>query len=254
MTEKQIREKVVETAKKYLGEQEGGKLHKELIKIFNTVKPDGWAMTTSAPWCAAFASAIEIEALGKSDAKKICPLSANCGTIITKAKKLGCWIESDSYKPKEADWILYDWQDSGKGDNTGGADHVGTVEKVTASEIIVIEGNKNDRVERRTLKINGRYIRGFVAIPYGKLETSQTKTVSKTPAKSKTNSKTSKTIKVGSTIKIKKGANQYGTTRDFASFVYDRKYKVIEIRGNRVVFADGKTVMGAVGKNDCIVQ
>ena len=248
MTEAQLRKKVIETAKKYLGAKEGGELHKELIKIFNTVKPDGWAMTYSAPWWAAFASAIEIEALGKADAKKICPLSANCGTIITMAKKLGCWIESDSYKPKEADWILYDWQDSGKGDNTGGADHVGIVEKVTASEIIVIEGNKNDKVERRTLKINGRYIRGFVAIPYGKLATSQTKTVTKTPAK------TVKALKVGSTIKIKKGANQYGTTRGFASFVYDRKYKVIEIRGSRVVFADGKVVMGAVGKNECIVQ
>ena len=248
MTEKEIRAKVVEAAQKYMGAKEGGVNHKDIIKIFNTVKPDGWAMTYSAPWCAAFASAIEIKALGKADAKKICPLSANCGTIIAMAKKLGCWIESDFYKPKEADWIVYDWQDSGKGDNTGGADHVGIVEKVTASEIIVIEGNKNDKVERRTLKINGRYIRGFVAIPYGKLATSQTKTVTKTPATS------AKTLKVGSTIKIKKGANQYGTTRDFASFVYDRKYKVIEIRGNRVVFADGKVVMGAVSKNDCIVQ
>lgn len=252
MTEAQLRKKVVETAKKYLGDKEGGKEHKHLMDVFNTVKPDGWAMTYSAPWCAAFASAIEIEALGKSDAKKVCPLSANCGTIITKAKKLGCWIESDSYKPKEADWILYDWQDSGKGDNVGSPDHVGIVEKVSGGEITVIEGNKNDRVERRTIKVNGRYIRGFVAIPYAKIadKDSRTKTVVKTPAKKKT----TKPVKVGSTIKIKKGANQYGTTRGFASFVYDRKYKVIEIRGSRVVFAEGKTVMGAVSKNDCIVQ
>lgn len=253
MTEAQLRKKVVETAKSYLGEKEGGKEHKEIIRMFNTVKPDGAAMTTSAPWCAAFSSAMEIKALGKADAKKICPLSYNCGTIISKAKKLGCWIENDKYKPKEADWILYDWQDSGKGDNTGGADHVGIVETVKGSEIVVIEGNKNDRVERRTLKINGRYIRGYVAIPYGKIaDNAQTKTVSKTP--SKTPAKATKTIKVGSTIKLKKGANQYGKTRDFASFVYDRKYKVVEIRGNRVVFADGKIVIGAVSKNDCIVQ
>jgi surface antigen len=65
-----------------------------------------------------------------------------------------------------------------------------------------------------------------------------------------------KAVTVGAKVRIKKGANQYGTTRDFASKVYNTTYKVVEIRGNRVVFAttDGKTVMGAVSKNDCIVQ
>ena len=244
MTEAEIRKKVVDTAKKYLGAKEGGKDHHHIIDEFNTVKPDGWAMTYSAPWCAAFASAIEIEALGKSDAKKVCPLSANCGTIVTKAKKMGIWIEDDKHTPKEADWILYDWDDSGKGDDTGGADHVGIVEKVSGGEITVIEGNKSDMVARRTLKVNGKYIRGFVGIPYAKLASS-TKTVTK-----------KKALKVGAKIRIKNGANQYGKTKGFAPKVYKTTYKVIEIRGNRVVFAttDGKTVMGAVSKNDCTVK
>lgn len=246
MTESEIRKKVLDVARSYLGVKEGSKEHKHIVAVFNTVKPDGGTMTVSAPWCACYVSAVEIEALGKSNAKKICPLSYNCGTIISRAKKMGIWIESDSYKPKEADWILYDWQDSGKGDDKGSPDHVGLVEKVTAKQITVIEGNKNDKVERRVLKINGRFIRGFVAIPYKQIATSQTTVVTK-PSKDKT-------LKVGSTVRIKKGANQYGTSRDFAPFVYDRKYKVVEIRGNRVVFADGKVVIGAVGKNDCIVQ
>lgn len=248
MTEAELRAKVIETAKKYMGAKEGGKLHKEIIKVFNTVKPDGAAMTTTAPWCAAFASAIEIESLGKTDAKKVCPLSYNCGTIITKAKKLDCWVEKDSYKPEKADWILYDWQDSGKGENTGSPDHVGIVEKVSDGEITVIEGNKNDRVERRTLKVNGRFIRGFVAIPYDKIASGE---ADKPKASTAT-----KSIKVGSQIKIKKGANQYGKTKGFSSKVYETTYKVVEIRGSRVVFAtkDGKTVMGAVSRNDCVVQ
>lgn len=246
MTESEIRKKVLDTARSYLGVKEGSKEHKHIVAVFNTVKPDGGTMTVSAPWCACFVSAVEIEALGKSNAKKICPLSYNCGTIISRAKKMGIWIESDSYKPKEADWILYDWQDSGKGDDKGSPDHVGIVEKVTAKQITVIEGNKHDRCERRVLKINGRFIRGFVAIPYKQIATSQTTVVTK-PSKDKT-------LKVGSTVRIKRGSNQYGTSRDFAPFVYDRKYKVVEIRGNRVVFADGKVVIGAVGKNDCIVQ
>lgn len=248
MTETEIRKKVIETAKKYIGAEEGGKLHKEIIRIFNTVKPDGAKMTLSAPWCAAFASAIEIEALGKTDAKKICPLSYNCGTIITRAKKLGCWIEKDSYTPTEGDWILYDWQDSGKGDDTGSPDHVGIVEKVSKGEISVIEGNKSDMVARRFLKVNGKYIRGFVAIPYGEMAGQAEPEKKPEPEK--------KTIKVGSKIRIKKGSNQYGKTKGFAPKVYETTYKVVEIRGSRVVFAtaDGKTVIGAVNMNDCIAK
>ena len=238
MTGKEIRDRIIKTAKKYDGARTGNKKHKEIIDIFNKVKPDGYAMTYSGPWCAAFVSGVEIEALGAADAKKICPLSYNCGTIISKAKKDGTWIEKDSYKPEVAEWILYDWQDSGAGDNTNAPDHVGLVEKVSGGIITVIEGNKRGAYGIRKLSVNGRYIRGFVAIPYDKIATKEKK---KTGA-----------IKKGSTIRIRKNANQYGTTKKFAAFVYDRKYKVVEIVGARVVFADGKTVIGAVSKNDCI--
>ena len=67
---------------------------------------------------------------------------------------------------------------------------------------------------------------------------------------------TTKKLAVGSKVKIKSGAHIYGTTRTFASYVYGKTYKVIEISGNRVVLAttDGKTVIGAVAKSDCIIQ
>lgn len=65
-----------------------------------------------------------------------------------------------------------------------------------------------------------------------------------------------KLLEVGSKIKIKKDACQYGRSSTFSSFVYDRIYRVRSIDGSRVVFTtqDGKTVIGAVGKADCIVQ
>ena len=63
-----------------------------------------------------------------------------------------------------------------------------------------------------------------------------------------------KVLKVGSKIKIKKNAMQYGKKVGFAAKVYNTVYTVTEISGNRVVFASGKTVMGAVNKADCIVQ
>lgn len=65
-----------------------------------------------------------------------------------------------------------------------------------------------------------------------------------------------KVLKVGSRIKVKSGAHIYGTTKLFAPFVYKTVYKVVEIRGARVVFAttDKGAVIGAVSKNDCVVQ
>ena len=48
-----------------------------------------------------------------------------------------------------------------RGDNTGWPDHVGIVESVSGSTMKVIEGNMSDAVGRRTLKVNGRYIRGY---------------------------------------------------------------------------------------------
>ena len=92
-TEKELRQKLVKTAKSYMGAKRGGKEHRFLMDTFNKVKPDGWAMNYMAPWCAASASAFAILAFGEGKAKKYFPLSANCGTIITKAKKMGIWQE-----------------------------------------------------------------------------------------------------------------------------------------------------------------
>ena len=83
--------------------------------------------------------------------------------MIELAIKAGMWVENDGYIPRIGDCVLYDWQDSGIGDCKGGADHIGIVENVTNSGIIkVIEGNYNDAVGRRTISVNGKYIRGFI--------------------------------------------------------------------------------------------
>lgn len=81
--------------------------------------------------------------------------------MIELFKGLGCFIENDAYVPMPADILFYDWNDSGSGDNVGVSDHVGIVEKVSGGTITVIEGNYSNAVKRRTLKVNGRYIRGY---------------------------------------------------------------------------------------------
>lgn len=39
---------------------------------------------------------------------------------IALFQALGSWVENDAYTPEPGDYIFYDWQDSGVGDNTGG--------------------------------------------------------------------------------------------------------------------------------------
>ena len=76
---------------------------------------------------------------------------------------MGIWQENDAFVPKPADEVLYDWDDGpnyATTDNKGNPEHVGMVEKVVGNDITVIEGNMNGgMVGRRTLKVNGRYIR-----------------------------------------------------------------------------------------------
>lgn len=162
---------IVSVAVRRIGVQEGSKAHKAIIDDFNKIKPDGSPMTYSSPWCAAGASVFAIRAFGAENAKAYFPLSYNCNTIIAKAQKMGIWKESDKYEPDPGDWILYDWDDTGYGDNKNSADHVGIVRYVRGNAIHVVECNKgaSGQVGERIIAINGRYIRGFVAPEYDRV-------------------------------------------------------------------------------------
>jgi hypothetical protein len=82
--------------------------------------------------------------------------------MIEKAKSMGIWVENDAFVPQPGDCIMYDWDDSGKGENKNNPDHVGMVEKVSGKTITVIEGNYSDAVKRRNLTVNGKFIRGYI--------------------------------------------------------------------------------------------
>lgn len=149
--------------------------HAEIIEIYNSQKPlpRGYKMKMSDAWCAATVSAAWIKA-GVAD---ICPLECSCIKIIEKAKAMNIWVEDDKYVPKPGDALLYDWDDGANyatTDNKGVPDHIGIVKKVEDGKMIIIEGNMKGadgvrRVGTRTVKINGRYIRGFVTPDYAKL-------------------------------------------------------------------------------------
>ena len=151
--------KVVNQAKAWLGRKESNGTHKAIIDVYNSQKklPRGYKVKYTDEWCATFVSAVAVK-LGYTD---IIPTECGCEKMIEQFKKLGSWVENENRTPKPGDIIFYDWQDNGVGDNRGGSDHVGIVEKVTGGQIIVIEGNKGQAVARRYLKVNGRYIRGY---------------------------------------------------------------------------------------------
>lgn len=150
---------LVKLAQSWVGKKESDGSHKFIVDIYNADKPlpRGYKVKYTDAWCATTISSLAI----KCNAKDIIPKECGCGEMIKLFQKIGSWVESDAYVPKVGDIIFYDWDDTGKGDNTGWSDHVGIVEKVEGNKITVIEGNKNDCVDRRTLTVNGKYIRGY---------------------------------------------------------------------------------------------
>lgn len=159
MTEAQLRQQYVTTAKKYLGCKESDGSHKPIVDLYNSIQPlpVGYKVKYTDSWCAAYVSAVAQE-LGLTDI--ILP-ECGCSRMINLYKKVNRFQESDNYTPSPGDLIMYDWDDSGSGDNTGGPEHVGIVCECSGGTITVIEGNKNNAVEYRTLSVNGRFIRGY---------------------------------------------------------------------------------------------
>ena len=158
------RQAMIAKMQSWIGKNEVDGSFREIIDIYNSHTPRarGYKLQYSDEWCAGTVSAAAI-ATGNTDAV---PLEVSCYYMIQGAKAKGIWVENDAYVPQGGDIILYDWQDSGVGDNTGNPDHVGVVEYTSGGIIHVIEGNNGEKVARRELSVNGRYIRGFIVPKY----------------------------------------------------------------------------------------
>lgn len=159
---------MVKVMQSWIGKKESDGSHKSIIDIYNSHKPlaRGYTVKYTDSWCAATVSAAAIS-LGYTD---IIPTECSCGQMINLFKEKGIWDENDARVPNPGDIIMYDWGDSGVGDNTGWPDHVGLVEKVSGDVITVIEGNYNDAVRRREIAVNAKNIRGY-GVPKYDVET-----------------------------------------------------------------------------------
>lgn len=158
----------VKKAISFEGYNELDKSFEIFIDTYNSYLPHprGYIVKTTDNWCATFVSAVAI----KSGCESILPIECGCQEMINKFKEIKCWQENENIVP-ELGWIIfYDWQDNGKGDNKGWSDHVGIVIEVNKEDkkIVVLEGNYKNKVTRRIISINGKYIRGYGVPKYEK--------------------------------------------------------------------------------------
>ena len=173
ITEAEARQRVISIAVSWYGKKEADGSHRSIIDLYNGHTPlaRGYKVRYTDAWCATYGSAVAIAA-GNTD---IIPTECGCGQMIAAFRAMNRWVENDAYIPSPGDYIFYDWDDTGAGDCTGWPEHVGIVVSVFGDVIKVIEGNKDDAVGYREIKVNGRYIRGYGVPDYG------AKVVSKTP-------------------------------------------------------------------------
>ena len=131
------RKEFVAQMQSWVGLKESNGSHKKIIDIYNTIKPlpRGYKLRYTDEWCAGTVSA----AAKACNALDIIPAECSCSRMIELAKAMGIWIEADDYVPAPGDIMLFDWDDTGKGDNKNSPDHIGVV-----------------------VKVSGKYIRGYI--------------------------------------------------------------------------------------------
>lgn len=161
ITENQLRQLVANTIQAWIGATKGSALHADILAVYNGHKPlaRGYTVKTTDAYCAATVSAAYIRA----------GIAAYTGTecgvekYILVAKARGIWVEDDAHVPGIGDACVYDWNDNGVGDCVGAADHIGIVTASDGQTFTVTEGNMSGGVVgARKMKVNGRYIRGFI--------------------------------------------------------------------------------------------
>ena len=164
MNEAQLRQSVVNVMRGWLGYSEKNGKFKAIIDLYNTQKPlpVGYKVKYTDEWCATAVTAAGMKA-GLSD---IILGECSCSRMIALYQKIGRWMENDAYRPQPGDIIMYDWDDTGAGENKGAPEHVGIVAEVNGNTLTIIEGNKGQAVATRTMAVNGRYIRGYCLPDY----------------------------------------------------------------------------------------
>ena len=167
MTERQLRQGVVNVIRSWLGWSEADGKYRKIIDLYNTQKslPRGYKLQYDDEWCAATVTAAGMQA-GLED---IIFGECSCSRMVELYRKAGRWMENDAYTPQIGDIVMYRWDDGANyaaTDNTSSPNHVGMVAEVNGRVLTIIEGNRGRKVATRSLFINGRHIRGYCLPDY----------------------------------------------------------------------------------------
>ena len=157
-------QKVLDTARSYLGVETGSREHKKIVDAYNSVdpKPVGYTANYQDDWCDIFVTTVYQQA-GLSDLiGRECGVQRHIGIMEKKG------IGKGRTQPKVGDIVTFDW------DGGGWADHIGIVESVNNGVITTIEGNSalyagstaKTKVNRKTYDWNSRYIKGYARPAY----------------------------------------------------------------------------------------
>ena len=167
MTERQLRQGVVNVIRSWLGWSEANGKFRKIIDLYNTQTPlpRGYKLQYDDEWCAATVTAAGIQA-GLED---IIFGECSCPKMVALYQRAGRWMEDDGYMPQIGDIVMYRWDDGADyaaTDNTSSPNHVGMVAEVNGNIMTIIEGNKGQKVAARSMFVNGRYIRGYCLPDY----------------------------------------------------------------------------------------
>ena len=196
-------EDVLSVLRSWIGKSRAAGTHKDIIDLYNSYTPRarGYKVTYTDDYCATTVSAAFIA----------CGATAliggtECGVerfVEDVFKPAGIWNEDGSSTPVVGDIVCYNWDDTTQ-PNTGWADHIGIVESVSGKKFVVIEGNMNGVVGRRTVNVGWGPIRGFARPKYTATasaekaattaKTASTATTAKSTATSSAPSKTPKWV------------------------------------------------------------
>lgn len=168
MTEKELRDHVIDIALSYYGIQEGSIQHKQIVNDYNAVKPlpRGHKLRYDDSWCDAFVTVVGDKA-GISD---LIGRECGCEEHVKIFKALGIWVEDGTIIPEKADIIVYNWDDNTQ-PNDGYSDHIGYVAAAnTATGVIkAVEGNRLNAVGYRNIAIGAGQIRGYAKPDYASM-------------------------------------------------------------------------------------
>lgn len=154
-----MREKILYVANACIGTKEKTARHQTIINIYNQYpnKSRPYKITLNDPWCAAFVSAVFIAA----GVPHLIPIECSCWMMKQAGENRGMLRDKDRYIPKPGDIIFYKWQGKHQ------VSHVGIVSEVKGSSLKVIEGNYNDKVGVRQIKLSYPYIDSYLEVNYG---------------------------------------------------------------------------------------